>query len=165
MSYTLKCDDGDLIKDASGRYQVIAGLHKVSQDIAEALLNNYDSEAETYYNGSELYRVGEQTTILGTIGVEEWVHTMVMESMDRLQDLQDDDEYIDEDESIDDIQELTVDKVGYLSWRFILRVVTESADNIPMNFDISLSQQLPNSLAEEFDKFALEYSASYQAFL
>jgi len=165
MSYTLKCDNGDLISDASGSYTSISGLHKVSQDVAEALLNNYDPEVVTYYNGSELYRVGEQTTILNTIGVEEWVHTMVMEAMDRLQDLQDDDEYIDEDESIEDVTELTVNKAGYLSWRFILRLVTESADNIPLNFDISLSQQLPDDLAEEFNTFIQKYSISYQAFL
>jgi len=164
MSYTLKCDDGDLIVNAAGGYSVIFGLEKVAQDIAESLLNNTDPDAETYYNGSELYQIGDQTTILSTIGVEEWVHTMVMESMERLMDNQDEDDYIDEEESIDTIRELTVEKVGFLSWRFMLRVITESAQNVPMNFDIALSQQLPDSLADEFDQYALKYQISSPSF-
>jgi len=165
MSYTLKCDDGDLVQNAAGQYTSVAGLEKVSQDVAESLLNNYDPDNTTYYNGSELYKVGDQTTILSTIGVEEWVHSIVMESMDRLQDLQDDDNYVDEAESIESIQELTVNKIGYFSWKFMLRILTESEDNIPMDFTISLSQQLPDYLKEEFGKFVTLYSTSYQAFL
>ncbi len=165
MSFTLKCDNGDLMVSAAGGYVVISGLEKVAQDIAESLLNNKDPDLETYYNGSELYRIGENTTLLDTIGVEEWVHTMVMESIDRLIDSQDEDAYVDEEESIDTIRELTVEKVGYLSWQFMLRVITESDQNIPMNFDITLSQQLPDSLAEEFDKFIIKYQTSSNAFL
>ena len=164
MSYTLKCDDGDLLVNAAGGYVSIFGLEKVAQDIAESLLNNKDPDEETYYNGSELYQIGNQTTILNTIGVEEWVHTMVMESMERLMDSQDEDNYIDEEESIDEIRELTVEQVGYFSWRFMLRVLTESEQNIPMTFDITLAQQLPDSIAEEFDKFVLKYQITANTF-
>lgn len=165
MSYTLKCDDGDLMLTTVGGYAVISGLEKVAQDIAESLLNNSDPDLEMYYNGSELYRIGEQPAMLHTIGVEEWIHTAVMESLDRLIDSQDEDSFVDEEESIDEIKELTVEQVGTLSWRFMLRVLTESDQNVPMNFDITLSQQLPDSLADTFDKFVIKYQTSNEAFM
>ena len=164
MSFTIKCDNGDLMTTIAGSYAIISGIEKCAQDIAESLLNNYDPEIELYYNGSELYKVGDDPTILDTIGAEELIEVAVADAMERLKDLQDNDLYIDEDESIDEIRRLDVDKVGYFSWRFFLYVITESEEFIPANYDITLSQQLPASLADDFSKFIPPYVASVQPF-
>ena len=154
MSYTIKCDDGDLIMDSAGRYVVVYGQEKVAQDIAESLLNNYDPEFPTYYNGSELYRVDATPMLIATIGAEDFIRSAVESAIERLQDLQDEDDYVDEEEKIDHIAQLTVDKVGPMSYTFYLRVVTESEDDIPLpSYTVSLSQQLPAALSKDFGYF------------
>lgn len=155
MSYTIKCDDGDLIMDAAGRYVVVYGLEKVAQDIAESLLNNYDPEFTTYYNGSQLYMADANPMLVSTIGAEEFIRSAVEDAISRLQDLQDEDDYIDDTEKIDHISQLTVDQVGPMSYTFYLRVITASEDDLPLDpFTISLAQQLPDSLSKAQGFFA-----------
>jgi len=148
MSFTIKCDDGDLVTDTANKYVVIDKLEKCAQDLAESLLNSWDPEFEQYYNGSELYKIDENPTMFDDIGAEEFIRNAIEESVARLQDLQDADEFVDPEEAIDDIATLKVAKVpdSKSTWYFYLKVLTESEDFVEQDFDISLEQQLPASV-------------------
>ena len=146
MSLTLKCDDGDLMVSTGGRFMIVTGIEKCAQDIAESLLNNWDPETSVYYNGSELYLIDSDPVSLDAISAEERIRFAVESSVDRLIDLQDEDSYAEADELIQEIRELWVRNLGKSSYGFFLRVITESEDDVPLNFTINLSQQLPSSL-------------------
>lgn len=149
MSYTIKCDDGDMIMESTGRYRAVFGREKCAQDIAESLLNNYDEQFTMYYNGSTLYKVDQHPNLIGAIGAEEFIRTSVSDSIARLQDAQDNDDYVSEDEKIDHIAHLTVTQIGMMSYTFDLRAITESTEQVVVDdFTISLAQQLPSSLAQ-----------------
>ena len=154
MSYTIKCDDGDFIMDSAGRYVMASGQEKLAQDIAESLLNNYDPDFPTYYNGSQLYIVDQSPSLISTIGAEEFIRSTVEDAIDRLRNLQDEDDYLEESERIDHISELTVNKVGPMSYTFYLRVIAADESDVPIEpFTITLRQQLPASLDKEYGFF------------
>lgn len=146
MSYTLKCDDGDLMVDAAGRFFIVQGIEKCAQDVAESLLNNWDPEDITWFNGSEIYLIDADPRALDAISAEERIRLAVEEAIERLIDLQDDDDYADVDEIISEIRELWVRKLGGVSYGFFVKVVTESEDFAPLGFSITLNQQLPSSI-------------------
>jgi len=154
MSYTIKCDDGDLIMDVTGRYRAAFGREKCAQDIAESLLNNYDEEYTMYYNGSTLYKIDQHPNLISTIGAEEFIQTSVGEAVTRLMDAQDNDDYVDETEKIDHVDHLIVNQIGLMSYTFDLRVITESTEPVVVDdFTISLAQQLPSALSQGFGVF------------
>lgn len=153
MSITIKVDNGDMVADSRGVYATVRGVEKCAQDIAESLLNNWDSDIPPPYNGSDLYLIDRNPVDSTDAGVETLVYKMVDDAIDRLMDLQDVDDYVDVDEVIDRIDLLTVKKVGPMSWYFYLRVITESEEFVPYDYQIQLSQQLPDSVAAELPRF------------
>jgi hypothetical protein len=146
MSVTFKCDNGDLILDTSGRFAVVSGLEKCSQDIAEALLNVWDPNGNNDYNGSELALIQGETAGLSTMRIEEQIRYAVQSAVERLMDAQSNDLYIDEDEQIEDIRELQVRKLGLFTYGFYLYCITLSEQDVPLAFSITLGQQLPASI-------------------
>lgn len=148
MSITLKCDDGDLLVSTTGAFILIDGMQKCAQDIAESLLNNWDPDISNWYNGSELYLIDEDPATLSLVSAEERIRFSVEESILRLQDLQEADDYADEDEIIDEIRTLMVQRVGFMTFGFYLGVVTASEEFVPQNFFINLAQQLPSTFDE-----------------
>jgi len=148
MSVTIMVADGDLAVSVAGRFVYINGIQKCAQDIAESLLNNWDPIEESWYNGSELYAIDEDPSTLTTLTVEERIRSAVDESIERLRDLQDEDDYVDDDELIDEVRELWASKLGNFTYGFYLRVITSSYEEVPMGFTVSLGQQLPPGLDE-----------------
>ncbi len=146
MSYTIKCDDGDLVTNSSNSYVVIGNVEKCAQDTAESLLNNWDSDLELYYNGSELYLIDDAPAQFATLGMDTFIQSTVEDAVNRLIDLQDEDDYVDEAEKIYEIRDLTVEPIGNLSWYFFLYLVTESDEYVPQSFTINLAQRIPPGL-------------------
>jgi hypothetical protein len=149
MSITLKCDNGDLIVSTGGTFIFINGLEKCAQDIAESLLNSWDVDLVQYYNGSELYRIAEDPETLTLISAEERIRLAVDDSIDRLIDLQEADDFVDEDEQIDEVRDLLVERVGFMTYAFYLNVVTASEEQVPLDFFIELTQQLPTTFDQD----------------
>jgi hypothetical protein len=147
MSVTFKCDNGDLILDNRGRFVAIDGIHKCSQDIAEALLNKWDPDVNQWYNGSELYLVDADPASLNIVSAEERIRYAVQDAILRLQSLQEDIDFVNETEKIEELRELWVDRIGDFTYAFRLQVVTESEDYVPLEtFTIDLEHQLPTGL-------------------
>lgn len=156
MSTTIKCDNGDLIVGTSGRFILVDGIEKCAQDIAESLLNNWDENEDQYYNGSELFLLlRDQNSVLAGIAVEERIRNAVEEAVFRLMDMQEADDYVDEDELIEQIRELWVQRLGVDgSYAFFLRVITMSELELPMNFDLTLNQMLPQGVERVEDSLS-----------
>jgi len=149
LSNTLKCDNGDLMVAPAGRFLIVTGIEKCAQDMAESLLNSWDPEEDQWYNGSELFLIGGDPSSLDAISAEERIRSVVEDAIDRLIDLQEDDNYVDLDEKIEEVRELWVRSLGNSTYGFFLRAITESEENVPLGFSIQLSQQLPSSLEVE----------------
>jgi hypothetical protein len=150
MSITLKMMDGDLFFDRAGQAVTVEGLEKASQDMAESLINNYDSEDSPHYNGSEFYKmIGEAAQEQGDLGISSRIERYATESIERLMDLQQVDPYVDDDELIEEIRTIYTEKEGPMSWMFIALCITSSEDVAPVGFVISLDQQLPGTITSE----------------
>ena len=149
MSITLKMVNGDLATDSAGRHLSIEGAEKLAQDLAESLLNNFDPEFPDYFNGSELFRIQQDPIVNNIVLVQERIRTNVQEAVERLIDLQDLDPYAEDEERIDIIDRIDVQKVGSLSYAFFLLVINQSTEPIPAAFEISLLSELPNSVSDD----------------
>jgi len=147
MSATIKCDNGDIIAGTNGSFIIVEGIEKCAQDIAESLLNNWEEGDDQYYNGSELFLLMNNQNPASLLTVEERIRAAVEDAIFRLMDMQDADDNVDEDELIETIRELWVQRLGVAgSYAFFLRVITASDLELPMNFDITLNQMLPTGV-------------------
>ncbi len=146
MSTTLKCDDGDLLIDNRGQFIPINGMQKAAQDIAESLLNNWDPEDDQWWNGSELFKIERSPSEYAIVGPEEQIRYMVEDAVTRLQDLQEEDAYADDDELIAEIRELWVKPLGDMTYGYYLVAITASEEKVDPAFKIDLNQQLPSSM-------------------
>jgi len=168
MSYTIKVQDGDLVTDTANKYVIIDKLEKCAQDVMESLLNNWDGDSEQYYNGSTLYVVEQHPTRFDIIGAEEFIRAAVEESIERLQNLQDEDDFVDEEEKIEEVAELNVwrDHDSKTTWNFFLRLLTESEDYVAQNFEVTAEQQLPanvaNNIPRSFQPSTVDFGSSYK---
>lgn len=147
MSTTFKMDNGDMLMSASGRFVECSGIEKCAQDIAEVLLNNYDSENPGYFIGSELYKLDSMTFSLGGIDAPMMIETFARDAIKRLMEAQENDPSVENQELIDDIRVLRAQKIGSMTYAFFLKCVTNYDMFVQTNFNISLGQQLPGSLA------------------
>lgn len=142
--------DGDLFMDRAGQSVTVEGIEKCAQDMAEALLNNYDPEDPPPYNGSELYTIdGMVPEAPSDLGISSMIERMATDAIERLMDFQQNDPYVDDDELIDEIRDMRVWKIGELSWAFHAFCITESDEPAEVGFDISLDQQLPGTIIAE----------------
>lgn len=165
LSVTLKMENGDLALDSGGRHINIQGAEKLSQDTAESLLNNFDPEFPSFFNGSELFAISEDPIANNDIGIQQSIHSSVEEAVSRLQDMQDLDPYTDDDERIDEILDLDVRKHGTATWSFFLLLQVDSDDQIPLDFEINLLNQLPSSLRDQVFAEKLATAALPKSFL
>jgi len=146
MSITLRMVNGDISILPSGSAETVMGIEKCAQDIAESLLNTYDPLEPDYYNGSEFWRLFEDPGHFDVIGIESTIETMAEEAIQRLMELQENDQFVDDDELIDYIEYIRVWKIGPMSWAFHAHVVTDSDERANVGFDIDLDQQLPPTI-------------------
>ena len=146
MSITLKCDDGDLLVDNRGQFIPINGMQKCAQDIAESILNNWNSEDNQWWNGSELYQLERDPSMYADVEAEEQIRYMVEDAVMRLQALQEEDGEVDGDELIEEIRELWVKPLGNMTYGYYIVAITASDEKVDPTFTISLSHQLPSSL-------------------
>jgi len=143
MSITLKMVDGDLATDIAGRHINIQDEEKLAQDTAESLLNNFDPDFPTYFNGSQLYRIQQDPIPNNIVLVQERIRTYVQEAVERLIDMQDLDPYATDEERIDTIDRIDVQQVGQLSYSFFLLLINQSDEPVPTAFEVSLLSDLP----------------------
>lgn len=153
MSTTFKMHNGDLLLDATGTFATCAGIEKCSQDIAETLMNNFSPLDESYYIGSELYKLDFMTFSAGGMDAIMTIETFARDAVKRLMAMQENDQEVETDELLVEIQFLRAQKIGSLSYGFFMRCLTESELPAEVGFDISLRQQLPNSIANSASSF------------
>lgn len=147
MSITLRMVNGDISILPSGAAETVMGLEKCAQDIAESLLNQYDPFDPPYHNGSEFWRLFEAPEDYDILGIEGTIETMAEEAIERLMELQENDQFIDDDELIDVIEYIRVWKIGPMSWAFHAHIVTDSDERADVGFDIDLDHQLPPTIS------------------
>ncbi len=147
MSVTLKMAAGDLVLMSNGQFQQASGLEKSNQDLAEALLNNYDPLDPPWYpTGSEFYVIDDNVYAYNQMGMETVIRSMAESAIERLMEAQADDPYVDDEELIVETKSVDVWAVGDLSFAFYAACVTDSDENVDVSFDIDLSHQLPSEI-------------------
>jgi len=152
MSKTLKMAGGDILMDSTGRPVEIVGLEKVTQDVAETLLNEYDSGDPPWYpTGAEFHRLVGSPSTYSAGDISTQIETMVYDAIERVIISQEEDPYVDDDEMIYDIVTLRAFPVGDLSWAFYVSLLTESEEQVKSEATLDLSQQLPQSLSPDGD--------------
>lgn len=119
MSYTLAVADGDLDINASGSGILLSGRDKMSQDVAESLLSDYDPDNNL---GGKLHSM----VVPGYSG-KTLVVTEVQRIIDRLQRNQSKDPNITPDERITSVLSITADQLSETDIGFKARLQT--ADN------------------------------------
>lgn len=100
MSHTLAVANGDLDINALGSCDLISGQDKLSQDVAEALLSDYDYERD--YGGKL------QTMVVPGLGAKAMVSSEVQRILTRLQSMQSQDSSITSDERISSVSDIKV---------------------------------------------------------
>lgn len=150
MSRTLKKRDGDIVfEDSNGRPFYIEGIHKLSQDVADALMTEFDQERGYGSQLANIDTINSQSKSgpLGLIG-RGYIKTLVRESLERLQELQnsrlDQLTSFEAIESIGTIRVVQLSRTGYL---FHVDVTPfDGPDVIPTSFFVNLRHQfLPGS--------------------
>lgn len=149
MSITLKMVDKDLAIDSGGRHINVRGVEKAAQDLAESLMNNYNPEFPTHYIGSTLYEIQGNPIEYNLGNAEIAIRSAVEDAVARLQDLQDEDPYIDDDERITDIARLEVIRIGETTYAYFLECRVDTDELLLLEFDVPLGTNLPPSAAGE----------------
>jgi len=86
MSRTLKKRDGDIVlQNSNGRPFFIEGIHKLSQDVADALMTEYDPERKYGSQISNLEQLNSQSRAPG-LGIinRGYIKTLVRDALERL---------------------------------------------------------------------------------
>ena len=148
MTTTFRMVDGDLFFDVNGRLDAIDGVEKLSQDLAEVLLTEFDVDRDF---GSELHTV--ETDPSFNIS-EQQVSSFVSDAVERVQNLQRSNENTTRDEEIASIDQIEVNKNNQTEILFGLAVSTTSGDVVASQAAIrakpvSLRHQLPPSTSEQ----------------
>jgi len=150
MSSTLKKRDGDIVfDDSSGRPILIEGIHKLSQDVADALMTEYDPERAYGSQLANIENINAQSRSgpIGLVG-RGYIKTLVREAIERLQELQntrlDQLTSFEAIETIGTIRVVQFSRTGYI---FYVDVTPfDGPDVVPTSFLVQLRHQfLPNS--------------------
>lgn len=129
MSYTLAVADGDLDINAAGAGILITDRDKLSQDVAESLLNDYDQETDL---GGKLHSM-----VVPGLSGKTLVVTEVQRILNRLQRNQSRDANITPAERISAVTSITAEQVSDTDVSFHARIQT--ADNGSLVMTDSLS--------------------------
>jgi hypothetical protein len=144
MSKTLKKRDGDIVLQSSnGRPYYIQGIEKLSQDVPDALMTEYDPERGYGSQISNLDQINARRS--GPLGLinRGYIKTLVREALERLQQLQN--TRIDQLTGFEAIQSIGTIRViqfsrnGYIF--FVDVTPYDGPDVIPTSFFIQLRHQ------------------------
>jgi len=150
MARTLKKRDGDIVfDDSNGRPILIEGIHKLSQDVADALMTEYDPERSYGSQLANIETINSQSRSgpIGLVG-RGYIKTLVREAIERLQELQntrlDQLTSFEAIESIGTIRVVQFSRTGYI---FYVDVTPfDGPDVVPTSFLVQLRHQfLPGS--------------------
>ena len=136
MSTTLQISNGDLFIDRStGTTQSISGTSKLAQDIAEALLVNFDLERNF---GNTMNVDGIQPSIIGQVS-EVDVRERIESAIDRLKNKQAEDDQLDPTEELVNIERLDIELLnGNTEVRFLLEVSTAKRERVNVGDTLTL---------------------------
>jgi len=148
MTTTFRMADGDILFDVNGRLETIDGVVKLSQDLAEVLLTEFDVDRDF---GSELHLV--ETDPSFNIS-EQQVSSFVADAVERVQALQRSNENTTREEEIASIDQIEVQRNKQTEILFGVAVSTTSGNTVASQAAIrskpvSLRHQLPPSTSEQ----------------
>ena len=129
MSVTLAVANGDLHDNARGSAPLISGRDKLAQDIAEALLSEYDYSRDA--NGKLV-----SMRVTGP-GAKALIQGEVSRILTRLQKLQDQDGYITDSERIAGIGTVQVKQLNETDYQFHATVVTLDGGSLTVTDAVS----------------------------
>jgi len=145
MSRTILKENGDIYIDpSSGRTQLITGIRKLSQDVADALLVEYNSERDF---GQELTKVLSSNSGASFLNVihSAYIKSRVEEAISRLKAMQQSrPDQLNDYEAIDKINDLRVYSLNNTDYVFVVDVSPKAGpDQNPQTFTVKLAHQLP----------------------
>ena len=142
MSKTIRIADGDIYIDSNGQSSLVDSVNKSGQDIAAALLIDYD--ANTSF-GSELATFVQSPYNFISDGI---VQQLILEAVQRLQAKQQQDSASTSDERIARIKDLRIDRSDNGDVFFYLELETETGSTLDRAFLIpmSLDQQFSTEM-------------------
>jgi hypothetical protein len=148
MAGTFRMIDGDIFFDVNGRLEEIANFDKVSQDIAESLLTNFDIDRDY---GSELVLTDTSTQFNVT---KNQVSSYVLDAIERLRSYQRTNQYTTAQEEIAAIEQIEVFQNDQTEITFGLSVVTSAGPVIEAGTQlsrtpVSLNQLLPPGTSQQ----------------
>lgn len=140
MSKTLKVSNGDLyFSPNTGKSESIEGYEKLSQEVAESLLNEFDPDINF---GNELINQTTLATSLAMATAE--VTRFVSEALDRLQTLQSNQRNLSYDEEMAGVDDLVVIPSTDGNVAFYVSIIMTSGDSIEKLMQVGQSIPLTN---------------------
>jgi hypothetical protein len=143
MSVTLAVSNGDLDDNARGAVDLITGRDKLSQDIAQALLSEYDYTRDTggKLASMKLMGPGAKALIVGEV-------TRILNRLKRLQEA---DQYVTDSEKIASIGDVSCKQLNDTDFQFYANVLTVSGHMLSATDTVSyrrtnLSHTYPSGL-------------------
>lgn len=148
MASTFRMVDGDIFFDVNGRLQTIEGFDKVSQDIAEVLLTDFDVQRAF---GSELPLVASDPTF--NVG-EQQAASYISDSVERLRAIQRTNPTTTKEEEIAIVESIEVHKNDQTEILFGLAVRTTAGPSVESNVRLApkpvrLDHLLPPSTTQQ----------------
>jgi len=144
MATTLMKRDGDIVTQSSnGRQVMITGIHKLSQDVADCLMTEYDPERGYGSEIADLDQINSRKS--GPMGLVNRgrIKSMVRDAIERLQQLQntrvDQLTGFEAIQSIGTIRVIQFSRTGYIF--FVDVTPHDGPDVIPTSFFIQLRHQ------------------------
>ena len=152
MTTTFKMSDGDLFFDINGRLEYVEGFEKVSQDMAEVLLTNFDVDRNY---GTELVLVDSSPVFNIS---QSQVTLYVTDAIERLRNLQRTSSYTTLQEEIASIESIEVFKNDQTEILFGVAVRTSSGPSINTAINmaqkpVSLQHLMPPSTSEQIQEY------------
>jgi hypothetical protein len=154
MSTTLRVVNGDIwISPNTGQPEVISGMAKCSQDLAESLMTQYpqpagnrSAEAFSRAYGSELASIDTPPFYVGITG-KPLISKKIQESIQRLQIMQQSDPSVTSDEKIESINQIAVEQFNLTDYFYFVRVLVQSGSFVDANnlTPVQLDHQFPFS--------------------
>jgi hypothetical protein len=151
MGTTIRMMDGDIYLNSAGRGEVLEGPSKCAQDKAEILMTPLDSSRDY---GSELagLEIPEPVNLfVGKAIISRKVH----EAIERLKRLQELDPYAGDDERIDTIDKLVVERFNSTDYMFwVSTILMDRSAKTENNLSVSLRHQESAAYAETIQEVA-----------
>jgi hypothetical protein len=144
MSVTLKKVDGDIyIQGSNGRPQLIGGVEKLSQDIADCLMITYDPDRDFGHELDTVLGATSRHTFANVINAST-VKQFVEEAIMRLRSVQRSrPDQVTDFESVDKVRDIKVYPLGKTGYIFFVEVTPVAGPDVnQQSFSIKLGHQL-----------------------